>query len=222
MLFSIGRKAHSPMIEGVDDRLPRGGKGQQDLSVLTLSVQIGESVDSRTEVGAAWDFGGSRQRRPRRPLDEAPQKPYQALLVQEVTPVSSTVPTEAADGVVPVVRASGIPGEWKRAEPVGETLEIGKEEMKPPEPSLSNRQSMKCLPGNGRTVRTPDFTLRVCGSALQKLPELTVTPRPMDWTPQPVRSCPAAGSLSGGGTPSLSRGLWHRNCPELSQRIERD
>lgn len=48
-----------------------------------------------------------------------------ALLVQEVTPVSSTVPTEAADGVVPVVRASGIPGKWKRAEPVGISPKLG-------------------------------------------------------------------------------------------------
>ncbi|XP_051632390.1 uncharacterized protein LOC127465894 [Manacus candei] len=42
-----------------------------------------------------------------------------------ITPVSSKVPTEVAAAVVPVVWASGVPGEWKRAEPVGITPDVG-------------------------------------------------------------------------------------------------
>ncbi|XP_050193294.1 uncharacterized protein LOC126651447 isoform X2 [Myiozetetes cayanensis] len=145
-----------------------------------------------------------------------------ALLVQEITPVSSTVPTEVADGVVPVVWASGIPGEWTRTDPVGENAVMEKEEMKALESSLSHRQSMKCLPGNGRMVRTLHCSLWMCGCALQELQELTVMPRPMDWTAQPLHSCPALGSLSSGGTASPCRELWHGNCRESSQGIARD
>ncbi|XP_032547575.1 uncharacterized protein LOC116788649 isoform X2 [Chiroxiphia lanceolata] len=48
-----------------------------------------------------------------------------------ITPVSSKVLTEVAAAVVPVVWASGTPGEWKRAEPVGITPTVGSVLVRP-------------------------------------------------------------------------------------------
>ncbi|XP_051668130.1 uncharacterized protein LOC127482133 isoform X2 [Manacus candei] len=87
-----------------------------------------------------------------------------ALVVQGITPVSSKAPTEVAAAVVPVVWASGIAEEWKRAEPVGENGESGQEEEKPRDSSLSPRQPMNCLPGNGRMGWTLDCSLWMRGT----------------------------------------------------------
>ncbi|XP_050189626.1 uncharacterized protein LOC126649480 [Myiozetetes cayanensis] len=46
----------------------------------------------------------------------------------------------------------------------GENPEMRKEEKKPPESSLSHSQCMKCLPGNGRMVRTLHCSLWMCGT----------------------------------------------------------
>ncbi|XP_064518136.1 uncharacterized protein LOC135417691 [Pseudopipra pipra] len=161
-----------------------------------------------------------------------------ALVVQGITPVSSKVPTEVAAAVVPVVWASGTAGEWKRAEPVGENGASGQEEEKPRDSSLSPSQPLNCLPGNGGMGWTLDCSLCMCGSPLQELQELLVPPGPMDWTPQPLHSCPATGSVSSGGTASpagevgrafaglvghiYSSGMEPGKCTELSQGIERD
>ncbi|XP_051625370.1 uncharacterized protein LOC127461525 isoform X2 [Manacus candei] len=105
------------------------------------------------------------------------------LCKQGITPVSSKVPTEVAAAVVPVVWASGIPGKWKRAEPVececknlprkpmakmiDEKSKNRMEEKKPPDSSLSPRQPMNCLAGNRRTGWTLDCSLCMCGSPLR-------------------------------------------------------
>ncbi|XP_051631669.1 uncharacterized protein LOC127465212 isoform X2 [Manacus candei] len=80
--------------------------------------------------------------------------------------------------------------------------------------------------------------LCIAPSGCVELQELLVPPGPMDWTPQPLRSCPATGAVSSGGTASpagevgrafaglvghiYSSGMEPGKCTELSPGIERD
>ncbi|XP_051646961.1 uncharacterized protein LOC127472578 isoform X3 [Manacus candei] len=99
----------------------------------------------------------------------------------------------------------------------GENLERGKEEEKPPDFSLSPRQPMNCLPGNGRTGWTLDCSLWMCGTAgtpgaawADGLDAPAPPFLPSHWGRVQWWHCQPCSGIEPG------------NCTELSQGIERD
>ncbi|XP_051626542.1 uncharacterized protein LOC127462162 isoform X12 [Manacus candei] len=85
----------------------------------------------------------------------------------------------------------------------GENLESGKEEKKPPDPSLSPRQPMKCLAGNG-TAGTP-------GAAWADGLDAPAPPfLPSHWVRVQWWHCQPCSGMEPG------------KCTELSQGIERE